>query len=167
MSGTKAGAEKMAARRIGLPVEEYRRQRESGARWCTGCAEWHPVTAFGKGGAHRDAAFECRVARRRRLRKKRGDKWGQRNFPDRLKDPVSGDKRQARERIHTLIRRGTLKRAQDRPCTDCGHTGADRVHHYDHHLGYKAEHHEHVEPVCSQCHYDRSVARGERRRGWR
>lgn len=41
------------------------------------------------------------------------------------------------------------------PCVDCGHLGDDRRHEYDHHLGYEAEHHYDVQPVCSKCHAKR------------
>lgn len=34
-------------------------------------------------------------------------------------------------------------------------------HEYDHHLGYGAAHHEHVEAVCSRCHHRRAEERKE------
>jgi hypothetical protein len=47
-------------------------------------------------------------------------------------------------------------------CIDCGHiwNPGERRHEYDHYLGYDAEHHEHVEPVCSRCHCNREMKRG-------
>lgn len=48
------------------------------------------------------------------------------------------------------------------PCVDCGHirsNSEERRHEYDHHLGYAAEHHEHVEPVCTTCHHRRENER--------
>ena len=36
-----------AAKRIGLPVEEYVQRRSLGQKWCTHCKEWHPITSFG------------------------------------------------------------------------------------------------------------------------
>lgn len=73
-----------------------------------------------------------------------------------------GDVRQANDRVHTLIRRGFLPHPKTLPCTDCGQVwmpGLSR-HEYDHYLGYAAEHHETVQPVCSKCHHAREKARG-------
>lgn len=44
---TRAGADASAAARIGVPVETYRARREAGLRYCSGCQEWHPASAFG------------------------------------------------------------------------------------------------------------------------
>lgn len=68
--------------------------------------------------------------------------------------PRSGDKLQARQRINVEVRTGKRPHPNTLPCTDCGHTWAEgeRRHEYDHHLGYGAEHHYDVEPVCTTCH---------------
>lgn len=72
-----------------------------------------------------------------------------------------GDRRQAHNRIRRLVNAGILPHPQSVPCFDCGHTGSDRKHHYDHYLGYSAAHQTDVQAVCFPCHYKRSVARGE------
>jgi hypothetical protein len=40
------------------------------------------------------------------------------------------------------------------------HGPGKRRHEYDHYLGYAAEHHEHVQAVCSKCHHEREEKRG-------
>lgn len=75
-----------------------------------------------------------------------------------------GDRKQARRRVHYLVRAGRLPRASDVPCTDCGHIcGEDGTpHHYDHYRGYDAAHHEDVQVVCAPCHYKRDRRRRDR-----
>lgn len=75
--------------------------------------------------------------------------------------PRDGDRQQARRRVNHLVATGVLPRPGDVPCLDCGHTGPTSRHEYDHHLGYDAEHHEHVEAVCAPCHHRRERARGQ------
>ena len=77
--------------------------------------------------------------------------------------PRDGDKIQARQRINVLVRTGKIPHPNSLPCSDCGHIHRDgeRRHEYDHHLGYAAEHHYDVEPVCTICHSKRSFDRGE------
>ncbi len=68
--------------------------------------------------------------------------------------PRDGDKIQARQRVNVEVRTGRRPHPNTLPCTDCGHVWrpGERRHHYDHHLGYAAEHHLDVEPVCTTCH---------------
>ena len=73
--------------------------------------------------------------------------------------PRNGDKKQARNRVATLIKSGLLPKASAVPCADCGHTGEDIIHEYDHYLGYSPAHHETVEAVCMTCHAARKAAR--------
>lgn len=47
MSGSRIGALKAAAARIGVSYEEYRAHREAGEQWCSGCRDWHPEGLFG------------------------------------------------------------------------------------------------------------------------
>lgn len=37
---------KIAAGRIGITVDEYRRHEAAGERWCSTCASWLPVGEF-------------------------------------------------------------------------------------------------------------------------
>lgn len=77
-----------------------------------------------------------------------------------------GDVRQAHDRVRTLVKRGLLPHPSTLPCTDCAQVWAPGLsrHEYDHHLGYAAEHHEAVEPVCSLCHHAREKSRGRVRK---
>lgn len=65
-----------------------------------------------------------------------------------------GDKVQARQRVNVEVRAGRRPHPNELPCADCGHVWeiGERRHEYDHHLGYAAEHHLDVEPVCTTCH---------------
>lgn len=69
--------------------------------------------------------------------------------------PRDGDKIQARQRVNVEIRNGYMENPNELPCFDCGHVGSDRRHEYDHYLGYDAEHHLDVQPVCAKCHHAR------------
>lgn len=71
--------------------------------------------------------------------------------------PRDGDKAQARQRINVEVRSGRRPHPNTLPCADCAHvhTEGERRHEYDHHLGYSAEHHLDVEPVCTLCHAKR------------
>lgn len=75
--------------------------------------------------------------------------------------PRDGDKEQARQRINVEVRTGRRPHPNTLPCTDCSHVHGpgERRHEYDHHLGYAAEHHGDVQPVCTTCHAKRDSAR--------
>lgn len=161
MAQTRAGALLARARRAGLTVEDYRAREAAGERWCTGHKGWHPVAEFGSDASRDDGlAATCLAFRRDRA----VATYEPRPRPEpgrRYVDARDGDAQQARRRVNYLIDAGLLPAPSTRPCTDCGHTGYDRRHEYDHHRGYAPEHHEDVEPVCSSCHHERE----RRRRG--
>jgi len=74
-------------------------------------------------------------------------------------EPRDGDRLQARRRVNYLVESGKIPPPNDLPCIDCKHvcTPDDPTRHeYDHHRGYDAEHHEHVEAVCAPCHHART-----------
>lgn len=73
----------------------------------------------------------------------------------------NGDREQARQRINVEVRTGHRPHPNSLACVDCGHAWSqgERRHEYDHHLGYAAEHHLDVQPVCSLCHAKRDSAR--------
>lgn len=77
--------------------------------------------------------------------------------------PRDGDKVQARQRVNVEVRSGRRGHPNTFACVDCGHVWqpGERRHEYDHHLGYAAEHHCDVEPVCTKCQRQRSIRRGE------
>lgn len=75
--------------------------------------------------------------------------------------PRDGDKKQARQRINVEVTNGVRPHPNTFPCADCNHVWkkGERRHEYDHHLGYAAEHHYDVEPVCTTCHAARDGKR--------
>lgn len=81
--------------------------------------------------------------------------------------PRDGDRRQARQRINVEVREGRRPHPNTIPCADCGHVWVEgeRRHEYDHHLGYAAAHHYHVEAVCTICHARRTESQPTCKRG--
>ena len=79
------------------------------------------------------------------------------------KAPIDGDKKQARRRINLEVRTGRRAHPNTIPCTDCGHIWqpGERRHEYDHHLGYVAKYHRHVESVCTKCHSKRDNSKSQ------
>src|SRR4051794_2814847 len=45
--GTHVGVWKVAAKRLGLSVEEYTAKLEAGFKWCMRCRFWKPLGEFG------------------------------------------------------------------------------------------------------------------------
>lgn len=77
--------------------------------------------------------------------------------------PCDGDRKQARQRVNVEVRCGRRPHPNELPCVDCGHVWAigERRHEYDHHLGYAAEHHLDVQPVCTICHAARDSVKAK------
>ena len=72
--------------------------------------------------------------------------------------PRDGDKQQARLRVNYYVKAGRLPRPDTLRCAECG----ARASEYDHHLGYGAEHHLDVRPVCHSCNIRADFRRGDR-----
>lgn len=138
----------------------YERKRARGLKWCTGCKAWHSEAEFGKDRSRYDGlAARCKQSKRELER----DGYQPRPRPPKGRSFVparDGDKLQARRRVNYFVESGLLPNPNDLACKDCGHRGDDRRHEYDHHRGYAAKHHEHVEAVCSKCHHARGRKRG-------
>lgn len=155
MAQTSKGAMLALCHKAGCTWEEFESRVAAGEKWCWFCKIWHPRTAFGSDSSRYDGlAARCKAARSMRLAetyvsKATGAPMGPPPDP-----PRSGDKRQARKRVNVLVESGRLPRPNSLPCFDCGHRYADgeRRHEYDHYLGYDAEHHYHVQAVCTTCH---------------
>lgn len=64
--GSKAGADKIAAKRIGISYEEYMENKQKGLKWCTHCKKFVKISEFGKDGSRADGlsskCFKCRRA---------------------------------------------------------------------------------------------------------
>ena len=140
--GSRQGVLKVAAGRIGIPVDVYLARINAGEKWCTACKEWHLRSSFQTDRSRGDGLkASCRASAR-----------GKPRFP---RDPL---KERARSRVACAARYGQIPRANDLPCTDCGHIWkeGERRHEYDHYLGYAPEHNLDIEAVCTLCHADRS-----------
>lgn len=70
------------------------------------------------------------------------------------KPPRDDDREQARQRINVDVKAGRRPHPNTLPCAACGHVWreGERRHEYHHHLGYAAEHHADVQPLCTTCH---------------
>lgn len=51
--GSKIGADKVAAKKLGLSYEEYISKIGSGFRWCTACKSWKPILEFYKSSSRK------------------------------------------------------------------------------------------------------------------
>ncbi len=159
--GSALGVMKVAAARVGLTLEDYQARKDAGEKWCGGCRTWHGRAEFDVDRSRSDGLKStCRmfVNSKRRANYVRAPRAVRGR---RFVDARNGDKEQARRRVNYLVEAELLAPPNNVPCTDCGHVWAEgeRRHEYDHHLGYAAEHHEHVEAVCTTCHHHRETAR--------
>jgi hypothetical protein len=162
MSGNTKGALRAAASRIGISEEEYRNKLTAGLKWCIGCKDWHSLEKFGVDSSRTDGhSSRCTEGRSRYSKGLYIPHPGPKGKPFPKKPARHGDKRQARRTVNFLVESGKLPRPVDLPCFDCGDINTDRKHEYDHHLGYAPEHHLHVQAVCSLCHIQRTIKRGE------
>lgn len=159
--GSRDGALKTAAARVGLGVNEYLDRLNKGHRYCYRCQDWHGADQFGKDASQPDGlARSCRRSKNAAARRRYTAT--PRPTPGRsFVEARDGDERQARRRVNHLVAVGLLPPPNSLPCVDCGHAWAlgERRHEYDHHHGYAPQHHEDVEPVCTTCHHAREDAR--------
>lgn len=163
--GSAEGAQKAAATRIGVSIDEYRSNIAAGLKHCRACRKWKPIMEFcadRSRGDGKSAACAVCVNANHRARYTPVPEDQRRPMGPPPFAPRSGDKKQARQRINVEVREGRRPHPNRLPCTDCGHVWkvGERRHEYDHHNGYGAEHHYDVEPVCTTCHAARESARG-------
>jgi hypothetical protein len=143
MPGISLRGAQTAAGKLRLSLEEYQARIGAGQKWCTGCKAWHSADAFPRDRSRPDGLHAwCQASRR-------GRPFGPR-------DP---ERKRARNAVTHAVRSGRMSKASLLPCTDCGHSGTDRRHEYDHYLGYAPEHQLSVEAVCTTCHADRERVR--------
>lgn len=165
--GSALGAEKTAAKRAGVSLDEYRRRRASNQKWCIRCRDWHSLDMF-KRDASRSDGLDAKCSMSRSTGRPKG--WhGEPSINPRSGRPGpeqqparDHDKVQARYRVNKEVSQGYLPSPRELPCADCGHvwiSDVERRHEYDHHLGYTAEHHLSVQAVCSPCHRKRERSR--------
>lgn len=155
MAQTHEGAMLANARRLGMGLEEYLAKSAAGLNWCFGCLAWRASAEFDVDRSRWDGrARRCKSCKLKTAQGYRATlpKIGRMGPP--RHDPRDGDKRQARQRINVEVRTGRRPHPNMFPCSDCGHIWkrGERRHEYDHYLGYAAEHHYDVQPVCTKCH---------------
>ena len=142
--GSVEGALKTAATKTGLSLDAYRARIAAGEKWCTGCKAWHATNAFPVDRSRWDGR------RAKCLAAERGNDRPRRRIPHHDA---------ARNAVARAVKTGELSRPDAVACTDCGHSGDERRHEYDHTHGYERERWLTVEAVCTLCHADREKAR--------
>ena len=171
--GSTLGVEKIAAHKVGLSLEEYRRRLASDLKHCTVCKVWKPKTMFGTETNRWDnlspRCLEC--ARARYIRRQRGPSplrgkplsdetrkklsvahKGKRNH--RWKGGVSRKRVDppevtlAKRAVNHAVEAGRLAVVKTLPCIICG----GKARHYHHHRGYGRTHWLDVQAVCTKCH---------------
>lgn len=158
--GSAQGSVKTAAKRLGIPLEEYIAHLTANEKWCRACQDWHPATDFAIDRSRGDGRVTlCREAansqRRADYEPSPGPTPGRRFVPAR-----DGDKVQARRRVNYLVDIGLLPNPNGLPCNGCGHKGDDRRHEYHHHEGYTPDSHEKVVALCTTCHHEEDLNHG-------
>lgn len=62
--GSQKGVVKIAAKRLGLTLEEYLAKIDQGLKWCTSCKEWLPINSFSIDNSRGDGrTAACRTCR--------------------------------------------------------------------------------------------------------
>jgi hypothetical protein len=151
-------ARKSAAKRLGIPIEDYLEKINLNLKWCSVCQSWQNIHNFNQNrSAHDDKDKICRECRRS-FDKARYKPVEQRK-PGRSKPSRDGDKRQARNKVNYAVACRKIPAAKTLSCFDCGHIGGDRKHEYDHYKGYAGVNHLDVQCVCVPCHVKREKQR--------
>jgi hypothetical protein len=152
MAQTHEGAIKVFCKRYSISYDFYLSQVNKGLKWCHICKEWHKKIEFGKVKMRYDGLSpHCKKGISNYLKLKyipRPRLRGRSFVPAR-----DGDVIQARRRINDFVKIGLIPDPNKLQCEICGYKygGKSRLE-YHHHLGYKAENHEKVIPVCAKCH---------------
>lgn len=174
MAGTKVGATKVAAGKLGVTVTEYLARKEAGFRWCWCCRTWKLAGLFprssGPKGAVSGQCLECsRVKVRKNTKGRPGSMRGRRHTAaarhnmslahqgsrnHRWKGGTSPLPEQDREKllgrraINHAVEAGRLAPPGQLPCIHCG----GQAQEYHHHRGYAPCHELDVQALCIKCH---------------
>ena len=157
MAQTKEGAIKIAAKRMGISIEQWKFNVQSGLLWCTGCKAWHKKDKFAYDKSRWSGhAQSCRLYKKIETKKRykpispeKRKRMGPLPHAER-----KGDKKQARHRVNVLVRTGKIPPPNELACSNCGHIHKDgeRRHEYDHYEGYAVGKHLVVVALCTTCH---------------
>lgn len=138
MATTLIGAQKIAAKKLGMSLDDYLARINAGQKRCYVCKSWKLLVEFdvdnSRGNKRAGACIECKRTAFRKTR---------------IGGPPSEKvQQQAGSALNYAIRRGKLPKVSTLICTDCGSPAC----HYHHHLGYEKEHWLDVIPLCRGCH---------------
>ena len=156
MAQTKIGACLIASKKIGCTIDEYNDKINIGLKWCFCCKSWKPNNEFSIDKSRYDKlnakCNECRKQTYHDSYIKTGIIISKKGT--RFTEIRDGDKGQARHRVNHLIEIGYIPKANDLPCSICGHVWVkgEKRHDYHHSGGYGIYHHETVISVCTKCH---------------
>ncbi len=156
LSGRKLGAFKRAAKLAGLVFDDYISRLDAGLKRCICCREWLNLDLFKADSSRWDGRVaKCHACANRANREAYIPVPFELVKPPgaRRLAPRDGDKLQARHLINQDVIMGLRPDPNRLYCAYCGHFGQDRRHEYHHHMGYEAQHHYDVLPVCSKCHH--------------
>lgn len=155
--GSKLGVLKLAAKKCGISLEQYREKTAQNLKRCTFCEEWRPIDTFAADASRWDGrtqgCIECRNSRSRESYDPISDLFRLPYGPHRILRRA-GDKEQAKSRINHDVSLGLRPNPNVLHCVKCAHKGTDRRHEYHHVMGYSEMHHYDVLPLCSKCHHE-------------
>lgn len=139
--GSKAGVMKIAAKRVGLTLEEYEERHNAGLKSCTKCKAWKLEAAFNvdlsRGDGFTATCRDCRRVITRRVRL--------------IPAPSKAMQQGACSAVEYAVKTHRLAPAKTLPCLDCGGPAVE----YHHHLGYERRHWLDVVALCDSCHQRR------------
>ncbi len=180
MAVTKSGAIKIAAKKIGIAVEQYYNFINEGFKWCYACRTWQLRENYGrdklKGDGLSGRCFRCcrvviKISRKgipsplkgipmsveskakmsKAHKGKNNHRWkGGISFRKTQRDPL---KTKAKRAVNHAVESGRLANVKLLPCFDCG-KNAQEYHHY---RGYKNPHWLDVQALCAKCHRRRHM----------
>lgn len=161
--GSLLGVMKVAAKRLGVSLDDYQARIAAGEKWCTTCKAWCARKDFDSDSSRTDGlSATCKPCRQRMFAASYIPKGP---APSRLgihlAEARDGDKKQARARVNHRVDVGLIPDPNNLPCSDCGHiyVHGERRHEYDHARGYSRAHQLYVEAVCTTCHHAREARR--------
>lgn len=135
--GSKVGVLKIAAQKVGIPIEEYTSKTSSGLKWCSKGKHWKLRSEYhsdaSRGDGLKAACKSCAYARSFKV-------------PE-LTPESKAQQAAASNAVRTAVRQGLLN-----PVSKCLCNCGAPARHYHHYAGYDPENWLKVEPVCNPCH---------------
>jgi len=140
--------EQRNATRLGIPLRVYQTYIAQGLKRCSSCTLWQTIEHYYV-HKRKDKAFpssSCKGCLS--VQSKQAYTGNSRKLPQ------DGNKAQAYRTIRKEIENGTRKHPNTLPCANCGRVwlDGDTRHEYHHHLGFAADFHTSVTPLCKPCH---------------